>query len=149
MSDSPALEQRVRQLEDAEAIHTLFMRYGRCLDTKDWDTFATLFAETGELESVGGVGAAVGPTAIRAMFDTVLKDVPPAFHVFANERYEIDGERATAHSLWFYVCPGDDGWPRFLQFGHYEDVLTRGSGEWLFQRRLITRDMGFPPYRKP
>lgn len=149
MSARPALEERVQKLEDKEAIHALFMKYGRCLDTKDWDLFVTLFAEeNGELESIGGVGAARGRPAIRAMFDSVLKDVPPAFHVFANESLKIDGAHATAYSLWFYVCPADNGWPRFLQFGHYEDSLTRESGEWLFQKRLITRDLGFPPYRK-
>ena len=124
------------KLEDKEAIHALFMKYGRCLDTKDWDLFVTLFAEeTARARVNGGVGAA------RARC-TLVKDVPPAFHVFANESLKIDSARDRVLAV--YVS----GRQRLaaLPAVRVEDSLTRESGEWLFQKHLITRDLGFPPY---
>lgn len=138
---------RLRRLLDLEEIHALFMTYGRCLDTRDWAPYSKLFTDTAEF--VAGIGTARGPQEIHDLFEQGLRDVPLGhFHVFANPIIEVDGDRATAWSLWLYVCPDDDGRPKLLQFGHYDDVLVREGGRWLFQRREVTRHMGFPPYKR-
>jgi uncharacterized protein (TIGR02246 family) len=143
------LESRVQVLEDKEEILRLFMEYGRCLDAKDWEPYAELFAENGTFVSAAGVGKAQGRAEIRELFGKVLKDVPAnAFHLFNNITIDVDGDRATARSFWTYVRPGEDGFPQILQFGHYDDVLMREHGRWKFELREITRDMGYLPYAK-
>jgi uncharacterized protein (TIGR02246 family) len=144
-----SLEKRIEQLECREAVDSLMTAYGRCLDDHDWAGFGSLFAEDGELVSVGGVGAAIGPERIRAMFTEALKDVDAdAFHVVTNEIIEGDGQRAEACAMWTYVSPDEKGAPRILQCGHYEDEVSRAGERWLFQRRAISRAIGRPPYRK-
>jgi len=147
--ESGSIETRLEHLESVEQIHALFMEYGKCLDRKDWDGFSRLYAENGEFVSSAGVGVATGPDEIREMMGRVLKDVPAsAFHLFNNIAINVTGDRATATSFWTYLRAKEDGWPQILQFGHYDDVLVRSDGRWLFQRRVITRDMGFLPYTK-
>ena len=150
MSATPqTLEKRIQVLEDKEEILRLFLEYGRGLDAKDWKPYADLFAENGTFISSAGVGKAQGRAEIRELFAKVLKDVPGnAFHLFNNITIDVDGDRATARSFWTYVRPGEDGFPQILQFGHYDDVLTREKGRWKFELREITRDMGYLPYTK-
>lgn len=140
---------RIGRLEDRREILRLFMDYGRLLDTKDWAPYSELFAATGQLVSSSGVGAATGPAEIRQLFDETLKDVPVgARHVFSNISVDIDDSTATARSMWMYVTSGENQWPRVLQFGRYDDTIVREDGRWKFQKREITRAIGFPPYKR-
>jgi ketosteroid isomerase-like protein len=141
-----ALEERLQRLEDSAEIRELQMAYGRYLDAKDWLRYAELFAEDGEI--VAGLGTTKGPQAIRELFENALRDVDSGFHVFTNLTIVVDGDEATARSLWFYLCPDETGWPTVLQCGHYDDHLVRRDGTWKFKRREAARDMGFPPYAK-
>jgi len=45
------VEDRLQRLEDRDAILQLFIDYGRHLDAGDWDSYASLFAEDGEVRS--------------------------------------------------------------------------------------------------
>jgi ketosteroid isomerase-like protein len=139
-----AHEERLQRLENAEAIRALQMAYGRYLDAKDWVRYSELFTEGGEI--VAGLGTTKGPAAIRQLFENTLNDVASGFHVFANLTIQVEGDQATARSLWLYLCPDETGWPTVLQCGHYNDHLVRENGLWRFQRREAARDMGFPPY---
>ena len=51
-----SLEQRVRELEDREAIRELLVVYGRYLDNKDLAGYSKLFAKDGTW--TGGIGTA-------------------------------------------------------------------------------------------
>jgi uncharacterized protein (TIGR02246 family) len=140
-----ALEARVAELEALEEIQALFMDYGRALDTKDWDAYGRVFARDAEFSA--NIGTARGRDAIRALFEERLRDVDPGQHVFSNADIRVHGDRATARSMWAYVCPRPgDGWPMILQSGRYDDELVREDGRWVFGRRAVTRAIGRPPY---
>jgi hypothetical protein len=136
--------ERLERLEHLEAIRTLHTAYGRYLDAKDWARFSGLFAQSGEI--VARLGTTTGPDAIAELFERTLRDVDPGFHVFANLSIELDGNQARAQSLWFYLCPDENGWPKILQCGRYRDLLVHEDDGWRFQRREAIRDVGFPPY---
>jgi uncharacterized protein (TIGR02246 family) len=141
------LAARVRRLEDLHEIHTLFMAYGHALDAKDWEPYAELFTEDTEFSA--NIGTVHGREAVRDLFAARLRDVDPGRHVFTNIDIALDAEdpdRATARSQWANVHPRpEDGLPTIMQFGHYDDVLVRRDGRWLFAERHVTRDLGFPP----
>jgi uncharacterized protein (TIGR02246 family) len=146
-TDGPGLEDRVRRLEDLQEIRRLALDYARTLDGKDFDACSKLFARDGEF--VLPFESSFGPAAIeRSMTGMLGKDLAAVpgrdFHVLANERIELDGDRATARSFWIYVTPGADEHPRIAQFGHYEDELVREDGRWRFARRDAARDVGVP-----
>ena len=58
------LDARVRRLEDVQAIHQLFIDHGEHLDAGDFDAFAELFAEDGEV-LLGPLGRAKGRARSR------------------------------------------------------------------------------------
>ncbi|HEX6994904.1 MAG TPA: nuclear transport factor 2 family protein [Gammaproteobacteria bacterium] len=143
-ADIEALAARVRILEDREAIRALILAYGTAHDHRDYRTLAGLFATNGEW--VGGLGSAKGPDAIfKLMDDTIGHDPRPegsgTFHILTNEQIEIDGDQASARTLWLYVTPGDDGAPRLVFLGHYDDQFIREDGEWKFLRREAPVDI--------
>lgn len=143
-----ALEARVQRLEDTEAIRELLRDYGRHLDRRDIDAWAALFAEDGEW--LGGLGRARGHEALRGMLADALPPGPPApgeggHHLFADQRVEVDGNRATAHSRWVFIT-ATEGRPALAMLGAYDDELVRVDGRWLFLRRVVTTDI---PHHDP
>ena len=142
--DLEALAARVQVLEDREAIRALILAYGQAHDRRDYRTFEDLFATNGEW--VGGLGSAKGPDAIFELMDrTIGHDPRPegsgTFHVMTNDQIEIDGDRARATTQWLYITPGDDGAPRLVFLGRYEDEFIRENGEWKFLRREAPVDI--------
>lgn len=145
-ADIELLAERVRILEDREAIRALILAYGAAHDNRDYRTFANLFATNGEW--VGGLGSATGPDAIFELMDrTIGHDPRPqgsgTYHLMTNEQIVIDGDLATATTKWLYLTPGDDGAPRAVFLGHYDDQFVREEGEWKFLRREAPVDL--PP----
>ena len=136
--DLEALTKRVQLLEDREDIRALIMAYGHAHDHRDYRTFASLFAAEGEW--IGGLGSAKGPDAIFALMDETIGHNPlpegsGTFHVMTNDQIKIDGDRASATTLWLYVTPAEDESPRLTYLGEYDDQYIRENGEWKFLRR--------------
>lgn len=145
--DLQSLAERVQVLEDREEIRALILAYGAAHDNRDYATFSQLFAEEGEW--VGGLGSAKGPDAIFELMDeTIGHDPQPGgsgtYHVMTNERIRIDGDRASATTKWIYLTPGEDGAPRSVFLGHYDDEFIREDGEWKFLRREAPVDIPLP-----
>lgn len=134
------LRARVRVLEDREAIRNLLQEYRRTLDVRDLRAFSALFAARGSWS--GKSGAATGPDAIHDMLVAQLPDNPPApgatlWHWISDPAITVDGDRATASSLWMHVRRGDDDRPLLPTLGAYDDELIREDGRWRFARRSV------------
>ena len=145
-----ALEARVQEQEDVEAIRTVIYDYGRYLDARDIRAYADLFAEDGEL--VVGMGGYQGREAIyegisAAFGPSANVEWTTNFHVLSNATIEVDGDTASAITRWMFTRPGADGAPQIILAGRYVDELAREDGRWLIKRRESLDDMaleGFP-----
>ena len=109
-ADVDELRARVRVLEDREEIRNLLQEYRRTLDVRDMRAFSALFAAQGSW--TGRSGAATGPDAIHDMLVAQLPDNPPApgetlWHWITDPVITVDGDRATASSMWMHVRRGD------------------------------------------
>ena len=135
------IEARLQRLEDREAIRDLLMEYGSTLDERDFKAFSELFArDVGEWN--GGMGVARGPEAIRKLMEKTITGKPGAnFHIFNNETINVNGDRATAVTKWTFIVKGQDGRPKSVYLGHYNDTLIREDGRWKFLRRKVTNDI--------
>jgi hypothetical protein len=145
--DVASLAKRVQILEDRESIRALILAYGQAHDHRDYRTFSNLFASNGEW--VGGLGSAKGPQAIFELMNrTIGHDPRPngsgTFHVMTNDQIKIDGDRASSVTKWIYITPGDDGAPRMVLLGHYDDRFIREDGAWKFLRREAPVDIPIP-----
>jgi uncharacterized protein (TIGR02246 family) len=139
-----SLAARVQILEDREAIRALILAYGWAHDHRDYRTFASLFAKNGEW--VGGLGSAKGPDAIFALMDRTIGHNPQpqgsgTYHVLTNDDIKIDGDLASATTKWIYITPGEDGAPKLVYLGHYDDKFIRENGVWKFLRREAPVDI--------
>jgi len=146
--DLESLAARVQMLEDREAIRSLILAYGEAHDGRDYRAFSELFAAEGEW--VGGLGSAQGPEAIFELMDETIGHNPQpggsgTYHVMTNEQIVIDADRASATTKWIYVTPGDDGSPKWVFLGHYDDEFIRENGTWKFLRREAPADIPSGP----
>ena len=145
--DLASLAKRVQVLEDREAIRALILAYGEAHDHRDYRTFADLFAKEGEW--VGGLGSAKGPQAIFELMNRTIGHNPRpngsgTFHVMTNDQIRIDGDSASSVTKWIYITPADDGPPRMVLLGHYDDRFVRENGAWKFLRREAPVDIPIP-----
>ena len=117
------------------AIHQLFIDYGAYLDAHDFESYATLFAEDGEV-LLGPLGRAKGPQEIRALMEGTM---PPgsaqSFHVISNPVVTLDGDRARTQVMWTVIQQDASGRPQVGMIGHHRDELVRVEGRWKFLRR--------------
>lgn len=138
-----SVEQRLRVLEDKEAIREVLLAYGRALDSRDTQAYADLFAADGEWS--GGVGQAKTPTGIKKMLDDLFGNSTGGFskahHVMANMVIEVDGDTATANSRWMWVHGDAEGSPVVRRSGVYNDELVRENGAWKFQKRRASTEL--------
>jgi hypothetical protein len=131
------IQARLKRLEDVEEIRQLFNAYGRLADDKDWTGYSELFAEDGVFDSQHSIGTVTGSHEIRDRLGSAYGDDPAdALHLFHNIDIAVDGDRATAKSIWTFLRPGSNGYPpQVLMMGQYNDVLVRTSAGWKFQLR--------------
>ena len=146
-ADLESVAARVQILEDREDIRALILAYGAAHDHRDYRTFSELFASEGEW--VGGLGSAKGPQAIFELMNRTIGHNPQpngsgTYHVMTNDQIKIDGDSASATTKWIYITPGDDGAPRMVFLGHYDDQFIRENGEWKFLRREAPADIAPP-----
>jgi len=131
------LARRLQRLEDIEAIRNLFLEYGRLADTKDWAGYSDLFVESGTFDSPHSVGTVTGAKEIRERLGSAYGDDPAdAVHLFHNIEVHVEGDRATAKSIWTFMRPGENGYPpQVLMSGNYTDDLVRTDAGWKFEIR--------------
>jgi uncharacterized protein (TIGR02246 family) len=139
-----SLERRLQHLEDENEIRNLLLDYGRFLDSRDFKSYASLFARDGEW--VGGFGSVAGPANIQAFMEKNMGAGPNRrndYHLLSNFVITVSGDTATAWSRWAFVVPGQSG-ATIAQAGRYDDMLVRENGRWRFKRRVASNDTAPP-----
>jgi len=135
LGEASSLEARIRRLEDRDAIHQIFVDYGHCLDFGDFDAYAKLFAEDGEV-MLGPLGRARGRDAIRALMEKVLAGgVGSSYHIISNPIVKLDGDTATSEVTWAVVARDEKGLPTLTMLGRHLDRLVREEGSWKIAER--------------
>ena len=147
MTENPAVLARLQRIEDILEIQRLLVDYGLHLDARDLRSYSRLFCEDGEW--TGATGTAVGPSAIETMLEANLPGNPPApgettWHLMANPIVDLDGDRASARTMWVLLRRDAGDRPGIAVTGHYDDVLAREDGRWKFKRREAFVDVGRP-----
>jgi uncharacterized protein (TIGR02246 family) len=129
------LEDRLRRLEDISEIHQLFVDYGLALDAGDFDAYADLFAEDGEV-LLGPMGRAKGRENIKAlMAGTLSRGAGSSFHIISSPQVQLDGDTATSQVMWSVVTADETGKATMTMIGRHRDDLVREHGRWKIARR--------------
>lgn len=130
--DLAALEQRIRRLEDLEAIKALKTRYALACDADyDADALAAMFTEDAVWDG-GAIGVNVGREAIRTFFQGSSRRISFAKHHMLNPLIEIDGDTATGTWYLLQTCTYIDGDQAVWGAATYHDRYVRAGGTWKF-----------------
>lgn len=134
--------------QDRAEIDDLLSRYLFALDWQDPQQYGDVFAPDGVLVWAGGTvngrAAIVQEMRNARAADERVNTANPALrpfkrrHFISNFVVRINGDKATARSLWFEV--NNDGSDRRAYvggYGHLEDELQRVDGRWLIARHQV------------
>lgn len=129
----------VSNFADWLEICNLKARYCRCLDTKDWDGYAAVYAADAVLDTSpsGGLRVEGRDALVAYVRSSISEDTITTHHVHAPE-ITIEGECATG--IW--AMQDRNIWPngrKLLGFGHYHERYVRVGGAWRIAESLLTR----------
>ena len=120
------------------AITELKARYCRCLDTKDWEGYAAVFADDVVLDTTAAGGPRFeGREAAVAGVRAAVERAITTHHVHSPE-ITVDGD--VAHAIW--AMQDRNIWPEsrsLLGFGHYHETYVRRDGRWQIAESRLTR----------
>ena len=133
--------------DDRAEIENLSNKYMVAVDAGDIETVMATWADDGVLDWVGGVER--GKAAIRKAMSNFggsrKVDIPEGAtarprtrHQIINHVIDVQGNIAHTTAYWFAMTnntPQHD--VQLLYFGHYEDVLAKINGHWLFKSRKV------------
>ena len=133
-----ALENRVRAVEDVDALRNLKAKYAAyCDDNYDADKIAEMFVEDAVWES-GSLGRFEGREAIREFFRGASKIFTFALHYGLNPHIEVTGDTARARWYLFMPCTVGDGNRAMWRAGIDDEEYVRVNGEWKFKSKAST-----------
>jgi hypothetical protein len=139
----------VEDLMAIEQIKQLKASYFRCMDTKDWDGFAQVFAPDAVMDmssemrdgTTGGTGITHGNRAIAAFVRSAVDTVQTVHHGHMPE-IELTSP-TTAKGIWAMEdkLRWPDGAPiRTMHgYGHYHESYEKVDGEWRIKTIRLTR----------
>ena len=144
----PTIEQRLRLVEDLEAIKRLCIELSDRLDARDLKGYGALFTDDGEWSGV--VGRAVGPAAIAEILGKYClpweSEGHRTYHITLDIIVDIDGDSARATSKWQHIKRSETDAPVIWHLGTYDDRLQRTPKGWRFTRRAAYAAI---PYIEP
>lgn len=138
-----ALNERLRRLEDLEAIRDTWRDYCFRLDSEDWSGLADVFTEDAALDMIGldaiapgSDGSFQGREAIVGDFyKPTLAGIEGALsgHLSTNMQITLDGDEATTLAYFFEIV-GDAQ----VIIGTYQHRMRRDADRWRFAHLRIS-----------
>ncbi len=132
-----ALEARLTELEDREAIRNLIASYGPLADSGDAGGVAALWRDDGVYE-VGGFGANRGHAAIAALIEGPTHQQlmhEGCAHLLGPVHIRIDGVRALALGHSCVLRHRDGGFEAYRVSANRWELAREADGQWRVTRR--------------
>lgn len=130
--------ERLRAVEDAEAIRNLIAAYGPLADSGKAAEVAMLWTENGEYD-VGGYGVAKGRAAIAGL---IASDTHRALmaagcaHILSPHHIVLDGDRASATGYSTVLRQSGGGYEIWRAASNIWTFERQDDGRWLAARRV-------------
>lgn len=132
---------------DRAEIENLSNKYMVAVDAGDIETVMSTWHPDGVLIWVGGTETGAGEIREAmsnfggARYEPVPADAtsrPRTRHQIINHVIDVDGDNAKTTAYWFAMTNRTpQGDVQLLYMGHYEDLLVREGGKWLFKERKV------------
>jgi uncharacterized protein (TIGR02246 family) len=136
------LAERVDRLEAIEEIRALKAKYCRCVDTKDWEGFATIFTE----DLVIDFGESTSHPQSKSEFvSSAARHFAKNLSVHQVHNGEVEFlDAAHARAIWpmydlVEKTSADSDYASHTGWGHYTEEYRKRDGRWLCSRTQLTR----------
>ncbi len=131
------LEDRIRLIEEEQAIRDLLVRYIYCYDADDLDGVMSVFHDDCVL--INPRGTYIGSEAIRRNYAHRISERKIGFHYAPNVAVRVaeDGQQAWM-TAYYYAVGGSQSAGLSGTGGTYADRLIKVDGEWKIIERRIT-----------
>jgi len=134
----PDQETMVRELWDRQQITDVMLRFGRGLDTHDWDLYAGTLADPFEVDffDLTGRPPAVTTPAVWARFASACLERLAVLHQYSNFSITLNGEEAEGvfYQVSRHRLPNRHGDDHYTQYGWYENRFRREADGWKIAR---------------
>src|SRR6201992_1570771 len=131
----------LESIYEVEAIKQLKARYCRCLDTKDWDAWRTVFADdfVSDTSEAGGKVIAGADDFVAFTRKGIGRPAQATAHQVHAPEIELTSA-TTARGVWALqdvvrFGPG----LTLVGYGHYHETYENIAGEWLIKSSKLTR----------
>lgn len=137
----PAEDAAIQRLIDKADIENVLMQYTYAFDQLDADGYVSVFTDDAEFD-LGGGNVLKGKEAIRGLITSRQETpMPPEMlmhHIVTNSSFDFVADDEVHHYGYWITMTGDmqNGFT-VPAMGHYEDVLVKENGRWLFQSRKL------------
>ena len=114
---------------DRLEISDLLTRYAHAVDTKDWDTYMTVFTDDATVDYTAAGGEKGTAAEMRTWLENTMAMFEMTQHLISNEDVVIDGDTATVRAMFYNPMKFVDG-DKFFCGGWYEHKLVRTADGW-------------------
>lgn len=134
-------EAAIQRLLDKADIENLLMQYTYAFDRLDADAYVAAFTDDAEFD-LGGGQVLKGREQIRTLITSrQAEPAPPGVlmhHIVTNSSYDFINPAEVRHYGYWITMVGDmqNGFT-VPAMGHYEDVVVKEGGRWLFKSRKL------------
>lgn len=134
------VEQRLKLLEDKQALAEHMNLYCKTADRFDWAAWADTFTEDSLFEFVGGFGDMRGRQVIH---DTCKGNMDHVYdvmqHMMSNLDFEVDGDNATGTGNLIFTGIMDAAMPTeyYMSGGRYQWTYRRTDAGWKIARTKL------------
>lgn len=134
---TPAQEEWLARFADRVAISDLLLDFARCLDERDWEGYASNFAEDGVLELPW---KRVRQAELAGYVSANLSRYQGTLHYSTNHVIEIEGDTARSRSylLAVHLLDGSDPSRHADAGGWYDCEYRRTPDGWRFTRVRVS-----------
>ncbi len=118
------------EVEDQLEIRALLARYARGVDTKDWETYRSVFTEDAHIDYSSAGAIVGGRDEVVDWFAANFGIIPWSMHYITNVEADVDGDRATVRAMFYnpMQLPGMD--TQSACGGYYHHELVRTADGW-------------------
>jgi ketosteroid isomerase-like protein len=127
-----ALADRIRRLEDIEAIKQLKAAYCYWVDEGEIDRLMERFTDDAVWDG-GPMGRFEGREAIREFLERLPEQLSFALHWVMNPEIHVEGDAATGRWYLLEPCTAARSRRAIWGAGRYEERYVRVAGEWKFR----------------
>ena len=126
--------ERLKRLGDHDALRTLMTRFGRALDSKDWNAYRACFDTrvTVDFSATTGRPAREADSDLFVEFASLRQRHHAAFHQYSNFQAHVDGDRARVilYLAARHRAMDAEGDALNVFFGWYDNECVRTADGW-------------------